>query len=103
MYRLLTVAAFCQSLVSLGCYANTPRATDRYGFLFAESSLNFLVAVAVLFSLLGEFAKFRKAAISFVISVHLSVRLHGNTLLPLDRSSRNLVFYIREISGFVNV
>jgi uncharacterized membrane protein SpoIIM required for sporulation len=33
---------------------------------------------------LGAFAKFRKATISFVIFVRLSVCPHGTTLLPLD-------------------
>jgi hypothetical protein len=34
--------------------------------------------------LLGAFAKLRKATISFVMSVGLSVRPHGTTRLPLD-------------------
>ena len=33
---------------------------------------------------LGVFAKLRKAAIKFAISVCLSVRPHGTTQLPLD-------------------
>jgi hypothetical protein len=35
-------------------------------------------------SFLGEFAKLRKATISFVVCVCPSVRLHGTTGLPLD-------------------
>ena len=37
---------------------------------------------------LGSFAKFRKATISFF----MSVRLHGTTWLPLDGFWRNLIF-----------
>jgi len=37
--------------------------------------------------LLGAFAKVRKAAISFVMSVCPCVRLHGTTRLQLDRFS----------------
>jgi hypothetical protein len=33
---------------------------------------------------LGAFVKLRKATISFVMSVHPSVRPHGTTLLPFD-------------------
>jgi hypothetical protein len=33
---------------------------------------------------LGAFAKLQKAAISFVMSLCLSVRPHGTTRLPLD-------------------
>jgi len=33
---------------------------------------------------LGAFAKLRKATISFVMTVRLSVRPHGTTQLPLD-------------------
>jgi hypothetical protein len=32
----------------------------------------------------GAFAKLRKAAVSFAMSVHLSVRPNGTTRLPLD-------------------
>ena len=41
---------------------------------------------------LSEFAKLRKATISFVMSVRLSVCLHGKTLLPLDGFSWKLTF-----------
>jgi len=41
--------------------------------------------------LLGAFAKLRKATISFVMSVRLSVRPHGTTRFPLEGFSRNLV------------
>jgi hypothetical protein len=34
---------------------------------------------------LGVFAKFREAAISFVMSVRPSIRPLGTTVLPLDR------------------
>ena len=33
---------------------------------------------------LGVFAKLRKATVSFVMSVRVSVRLHGTAGLPLD-------------------
>jgi hypothetical protein len=41
--------------------------------------------------LLGALAKFRKASISFVMSVCRSVRPYGTTRLPLDGFSRNLI------------
>jgi hypothetical protein len=41
---------------------------------------------------LGALVKLRKATISFVISVRLSVRPYGTSRLPLDGFSRNLVF-----------
>jgi len=40
---------------------------------------------------LGAFAKLRKATISFVMSVRLSVRPHRTARLPLEGFSRNLV------------
>ena len=40
----------------------------------------------------GAFAKFRKATVSFVMSVCLSVRTHGISRLPLCGFSRNLIF-----------
>jgi hypothetical protein len=43
-------------------------------------------------TILGEFAKLRKATISFVMSVRPSVRPHETTLLPLDGFWWNLVF-----------
>ena len=36
------------------------------------------------YAFLGAFAKFRKATISFVMSVRLSVRPHETARLPLD-------------------
>ena len=42
---------------------------------------------------LGAFAKLRKGAISFVMSVHLSFRPHGITRLPLNGFSWNLIFH----------
>jgi len=42
--------------------------------------------------ILGAFSKFRKATISFVMSVRLSVRPHGTTRLPLDGFSWDLTF-----------
>jgi hypothetical protein len=42
--------------------------------------------------LLGAFAKSRKATISFVMSVCLSVCPHGTTPLPLDGFSWNFIF-----------
>ena len=39
---------------------------------------------------LGAFAKFRKAIISFIMSVCPSVSPHGRSLLPLDEYKRNL-------------
>ena len=41
---------------------------------------------------LGAFAKFRRATISFVMFVRLSVRPHETTRLPLNGFSWNLVF-----------
>ena len=45
---------------------------------------------------LGAFAKFRKATISFVVSVCPFIRLfvlpRGTTLLPLNGFSLNLIF-----------
>jgi hypothetical protein len=41
---------------------------------------------------LSRFAELRKATIIFVMSVCLSVRVHGTTRLPLDRFSWNLIF-----------
>ena len=43
-------------------------------------------------TLLGEFAKLRKATVSFVMSVRLYVRPHGTSGLPLDGFSLNLIF-----------
>jgi len=40
----------------------------------------------------GAFAKLRKATISFVMSVCLSVCLHGITRLPLDGFAGSLIF-----------
>ena len=41
-------------------------------------------AMVRLLNFLGAFVKFRKAAISFVMSVRLFARLHGITRPPLD-------------------
>jgi len=50
-----------------------------------------------IFLFLGAFSKLRRATISFVISVRLSVCLsvhpHETTRLPMDRFSWNLVFH----------
>jgi len=47
----------------------------------------------------GAFAKLRKVTISFV----MSVRPHGTTQLPLDGSSRNLIFnYFSKICREIN-
>jgi hypothetical protein len=48
--------------------------------------------IRVLLQFLGAFAKFRKATISVVMSVCLSVPRHGTTRLPLDGFSLNLIF-----------
>jgi len=40
---------------------------------------------------LDAFAKMRKATVSFLMSVRLSIRPHGITLLPLDGFSTNLI------------
>jgi hypothetical protein len=42
--------------------------------------------------LLGTFAKLQKAIISFVMSDHLCVYLHGTTRLPPDGFSCSLIF-----------
>ena len=57
---------------------------------------------------LGAFAKLRKATISFVMSVRLSVCPHGTSRLPLDGFSRNLILQysskiIRENSSFIKI
>jgi hypothetical protein len=51
-------------------------------------------ALDVVFS--GEFAKLRKATISFVMSVCVSVRSYEIILLQLDRFSLNLIFIFRK-------
>ena len=35
----------------------------------------------------GAFAKLQKATVSFVMTAHLFIHLHGTTLLPLNRFS----------------
>ena len=57
---------------------------------------------------LGAFAKLQKATISFVMSVCLSVRLHGKTLLPLNWFSWKFMVdhfskICREHSRFINI
>jgi len=46
----------------------------------------------MLFSILGSFAKFRKATIRFVMSVCRPVCPHWTTRLPMDGFSWNLIF-----------
>jgi len=41
---------------------------------------------------LGAFAKFRKATVSFAMSIRPSVRSHVTTRLPLDGFSFNFIF-----------
>ena len=60
----------------------------RAAWCFAEGRYRW----TSLLLLLGAFAKFRKAAVGFVMSVCLSVRTHGTTRLPLYGFSRNLMF-----------
>ena len=57
-------------------------------------------------SLLGAFAKLRKATVSFVMSVFLSVCPHGIIRLPLEGFSLNSIFEYfsenhRENSSFI--
>jgi hypothetical protein len=46
------------------------------------------------FLVLGALVKLRKAAISFFMSVGVSVRPHGTTRFPLDGFSKKLIFSI---------
>jgi hypothetical protein len=48
-------------------------------------------------SILGEFAKLRKATIRIVMSVRPSVCLHGTTRLPLEGFWWNLIFVFSKI------
>jgi hypothetical protein len=43
-------------------------------------------------TVLGEFAKLRKATVGFVISDRVCVRPHGKSGLPLDGFSLNFIF-----------
>jgi hypothetical protein len=57
---------------------------------------------------LDALKKLRKAIISFVMSVRLSVRVHGTTGLPLDGFSLNMIFedfskIYRENSSFIKI
>ena len=78
---------------------------------FRQEYLNSTLAQTRLFLrelVWGAFAWFRKAIISFVMPVLLSVRPHGTTRLPPDGFSWNLVFeYVskvcRETSGIVKI
>ena len=59
-------------------------------------------------SFLGAFAKLQTATLSFLMSVHLSVRPLGTSRLSLDEFSWNLIFdyfskICRENSGFIQV
>jgi hypothetical protein len=49
-------------------------------FFFYSAEYRMFIVSAVL----GAFAKFQKATISFIVSVSLSVRPHGKTRLPLQ-------------------
>jgi hypothetical protein len=58
--------------------------------------------------LLGAFAKLRKATISFVLCVCLSIRPHGTSRLPMGGFSWNFTFehfskILREDSSFIKV
>ena len=53
--------------------------------------------VAAKYLVLGAFEKLLKASVSFVMSVHLSVRPYGITRLPLDGFSRNLIYDFSKI------
>jgi hypothetical protein len=50
------------------------------------------ISIRPFWSFIGAFAKFRKATVSFVMSVSPSIRPHGTTWLPLDGFSWNLIF-----------
>jgi hypothetical protein len=55
-------------------------------------------------SIVGEFAKFRKATVCFIVSVCLSLCPHGTTGLPLDGFSLNFLFwYFSKIYSEVQV
>jgi len=55
-------------------------------------------------SMVGDFAKFKKATISFVISVCRSIRPHGTARLTLDGFSLNFIFrYFSKICREVQV
>jgi len=78
-----TVYSFTNVGNQIGCDG-----ADQGGVVLCrgEIPLHFLAAF------LGAFAKFRKATVSVVMSVCLSVRTHGTTRLPLSGFSRNLIF-----------
>ena len=57
---------------------------------------------------LGMFAKLRESTINFIMSVCLSICLHGTTRLPLDRFSWNLILeyflkICRRYSRFIQI
>jgi hypothetical protein len=67
--------------------------TTRYLSVFWTRSIRTTLSnPALLRSVLGAFAKLRKGTISLVISISLSARLHGQTRLPLNWFSWNLIF-----------
>ena len=81
---------------------------DCFGFYQIFECSWYALSVRVLSSFLGAFAKLRKATISFVMSVCLSVRPHGTTRLPLDGFLWNLIFedfskICRENSSFIKI
>jgi hypothetical protein len=85
-------------VVTLFCFFSNVDNTQFYWYVF-----RFPVKIT---AFLGAFAKFRKATISFVASVRLSIRPHGTTRLPLVGFWSNLIFetaskLCREKSRFI--
>ena len=73
---------------------------DRHNLQLQLHIFTVYVCISIL---LGAFAKLRKATISFVMSVCLSVCPHA-TRLPLDGFPWNLIFqYLSKISGEIKV
>jgi hypothetical protein len=74
-------------------------ANKKHYLIYVGRYTSVSILIDIIYSshtLLGAFAKLRKATNSFVMSVHLSVRLpvcpHGTIWLPLDKFSSNLIF-----------
>ena len=72
-------------------HTEKPCQTD---ILFGETvhPLSWILIVINKFCFLGAFTKFRKATVSFVMSVRLSPRLHESNRLSLDGFSLNFIF-----------
>ena len=63
-----------------------------YMFAVVSGTEPWLIMGVVAAHALVAFAELQKTTVSFVVSVCLSVRPHGKTLLPLDGFLRNVFF-----------